>query len=447
MRTNLNNLILAVFLMLVLSAAALAQTPKLINYQGRVLNAVGAPVLDGAHNFDFVIYDMSAAGSVLWDELGVAINTTGGLFTYQLGSPSSFNFALFTSNLELWLEVTVDGQVQTPRTRLISNPYAETAGNLSYFNDLSGFVGWDTDAGSNQFSTYGADGLEQIRLWGAGWGEIFLHDADATNDRTVVLTANFSGGGELDLRDDAGVSTINLHGGQTGNTSVEFPTDAIDADEMFNEPGIAHAFEAGTLSPLASADSLVDSIVVDVPTSGFLSVTASGIFQVNHVSGSGDQVPRASVDDAKVLNFDNFTLFSVISGAPSGTYWSHFSINYVEAVSFGETVIYFMADAFSGTNSEVLRTHLTAEFFPTSYGVVEDTKIATTEDNGIISRIGDGSDLTAPEIIDVAERIRQEYEAELEALRVENERLRLEKEQLRETQQRISSAAPNQNQK
>lgn len=447
METRFNNLILAALLVVALSAAALAQAPRLINYQGRVLNAVGAPVLDGAHNFDFEIYDMSAGGGVLWDELGVAINTTGGLFTYALSSSNAFPFDLFTTNLELWLEVTVDGQVQSPRTRLISNPYSETAGNLSYLNPFTGFLGWKTDAGANQFSTYGLDGLEQIRLWGANWGEIFLHDGDASNDRTVVLTANISGGGELDLRDDAGVSTINLHGGQTGNTSVEFPTDAIDAIEMYNEPGIAHTYESGAVSPLASADSLVDSIVVDVPTSGFLSVTASGIFQVNHTFGSGDQVPRASADDVKVLNFDNFTLFSVISGAPSGTYYSHFSINYVEAVSAGQTVIYLMADAFAGTNSEVLRTHLTAEFFPTSYGVVDDTKIATTEDNGIISRIGDGSDLIAPEIIDVAEKVRKEYEAELEALRVENERLRLEKERLRETQQRISSAAPNRNQK
>ena len=136
MVTRFNNLILAALLVVALSAAALAQAPRLINYQGRVLTAVGAPVPDGPHNFDFEIYNMSAGGGVLWSELGVAINTTGGLFTYQLGSPSSFNYDLFTSNLELWLEVTVDAQVQSPRKRLISRPYAKKAGKLDIGNPI-----------------------------------------------------------------------------------------------------------------------------------------------------------------------------------------------------------------------------------------------------------------------------------------------------------------------
>lgn len=54
---------------------------------------------------------------------------------------------------------------------------------------------------SNQVSTYGSDGLEQIRLFGPLWGEILLHDSSATNDNTVVLSATSNSGGALTLRD------------------------------------------------------------------------------------------------------------------------------------------------------------------------------------------------------------------------------------------------------
>ena len=53
MGTKLSNLLLAAFLVVVFSAAAMAQPPRLINFQGRVLDATGVPVADGNHTFDF----------------------------------------------------------------------------------------------------------------------------------------------------------------------------------------------------------------------------------------------------------------------------------------------------------------------------------------------------------------------------------------------------------
>ena len=444
MKVKLNLMMLVVFAIAVLSIAAFAEAPPLVNYQGRVLDAGGAPVPDGAHTFDFYIFDASLGGVVHWSSVGVPIVTTSGLFTYELGSSVPFLSSIdgpnmFVNNIDLWLEVVVDGVLQTPRTHLISNPFAETAGNVSYLSPYTGFKGWNTDPGFNSFHTYGADGLEQIRLWGAGYGEIYLHDGDLSNDITVILTANGSSGGELTLTDNAGVSTIDLHGGQTGNTSVEFPTGAIDADEMFNEPGIAHAFRfEGCTGNLASADSLVDSIVVNVPTSGYLYVTATGFFRVAHTSGAGDDVPRVWVDDSKAFTFNNFGIASVASSAPSYTYFIPWSISYVESVPSGQTIIYLSADdAGSEASTDIERTHLSAQFVPTSYGAVEATKIATSGGNTV-----DGRDVVPAEIYDASLEVIAEMEAEREALKAENERLRMEKEQLRESMQKVSSIAP-----
>lgn len=57
---------------------------------------------------------------------------------------------------------------------------------------------------ASQISTYGSDGLEQIRLWGSGWGEIFLYDGSPENRLAVSLSANSTAGGLLELADNTG---------------------------------------------------------------------------------------------------------------------------------------------------------------------------------------------------------------------------------------------------
>lgn len=72
----------------------------------------------------------------------------------------------------------------------------------------------------NQISTYGSDGLEQIRLWGASWGEINLFDSTTNNNLAVNLSANGSAGGSLRL--NQGTSTTlgaQLTAGSTGGGS------------------------------------------------------------------------------------------------------------------------------------------------------------------------------------------------------------------------------------
>jgi hypothetical protein len=93
----------------------------------------------------------------------------------------------------------------------------------------------------DQYSTYGSDGREQIRLWGSAWGELLLFD-NFNNDNTVVLssgggvfsdsggllTLSYSnnaprvnlqaqaGGGVLSLRDGASQQRATLSVGATG---------------------------------------------------------------------------------------------------------------------------------------------------------------------------------------------------------------------------------------
>ena len=56
----------------------------------------------------------------------------------------------------------------------------------------------------SQISTFGSDGQEQARIYGASWGELFLFNSLPGNDIAVDLSANGASGGYLQLRNTNG---------------------------------------------------------------------------------------------------------------------------------------------------------------------------------------------------------------------------------------------------
>lgn len=365
--------------------ALVPSVPNLINFQGRLTDASGVPVADGVHAVTFRIYSTAVGGVLLWDDpVAGGVTTSGGLFTYELGSDPAdlLPVDLFQDNNEAWLEVEADAVILSPRTRLISTPYTRVAGSLEVPSAfVPGVVGIAT-FGNHQLSTYGSDGQEQIRLWGASYGEILLHDADPTNDETVRLTANASSGGELELRDNGGLTTIDLHGGLTGDASAILPTDAINSLEIKDEPGIAHSFTFGsTILPVAPGTIPIESVTITYPANGYVVVTAHGFFKLTHVTGT-DTWGRAFISTVRGgIDFDNFALFTVESSHPSFSGdkgYRSFSLTKVEAVTGGTTVKYYLnADRWTpnaiGSLSEINRVHLLAQYFPTAYGTVVST--------------------------------------------------------------------------
>ncbi|MEE9296173.1 MAG: hypothetical protein V3W34_14600 [Phycisphaerae bacterium] len=94
------------------------------------------------------------------------------------------------------------------------------------------------DGSGHRLTTYGSDGLEQIRLWGPSFGEILLYNSSVSNDRTVMLSATGGSGGELRVfRNDGGIDGVLLSGGTTSGGAGFFfnssaaPTIELDGDE------------------------------------------------------------------------------------------------------------------------------------------------------------------------------------------------------------------------
>ena len=112
----------------VFSASAGAGVPSTINYRGRLVDASGAPVVDGVNFIRFVIYDSPTAGTELWNSGIQEVPTSGGLFTYQLGSNTPLPAGLFdgTPTFYLGIKIGADPEI-TPRTMFTSSAFAHHA--------------------------------------------------------------------------------------------------------------------------------------------------------------------------------------------------------------------------------------------------------------------------------------------------------------------------------
>jgi len=150
------NLVLVVMVLTVLGISAYADVPKLINYQGRLLNSLGNPVTDSTYSVTFTIWDVPAGGSPLWSEMQI-VTTKGGLFSVQLGTFVTLPDNLFDGTSR-YVGITVSPDPEMPRQRLVSTPYSYRvrtvdgatggiiSGNTSIQSDLtvSGNVGVGT---------------------------------------------------------------------------------------------------------------------------------------------------------------------------------------------------------------------------------------------------------------------------------------------------------------
>lgn len=137
------------------AAIALAQAvPPLINYQGRLTDATGAPVAPGVYGLQVRLWDSPTASNtndLIWgQQYGNVFVTSNGVFNLILGAPGGTpisgtspqvnNLSYAFANSNCFLGVTIAAQFGTnitspseilPRQQLLSVPYAFTAATAS----------------------------------------------------------------------------------------------------------------------------------------------------------------------------------------------------------------------------------------------------------------------------------------------------------------------------
>jgi len=119
----MKNLIFLIIVSLLINFGLLsADVPYLIDFQGRLADDNGDPIMEDV-NIVFAIYEDSTGGVATWNETHT-VDVLDGLFHVTLGKITPFDEDIFDSS-ETWLGITVETDSElSPRTRLTSVPYA-----------------------------------------------------------------------------------------------------------------------------------------------------------------------------------------------------------------------------------------------------------------------------------------------------------------------------------
>lgn len=183
---------------LLFAASVSAGVPQMINYQGVLTDPDGCAE-DGDYTMIFRIYDTSADGNLLWEEVHDAVTVTQGNFNVLLGSinPSAdpIPYSLFLND-SLWLAVKVEEDPEMePRQRIASVGYAFR----SEFADTADHC-WTISDGDWIFRI--TDGADTTLITGGAWGiarygnELF-GNADSTHVNLGVSCSTGASGQDL----------------------------------------------------------------------------------------------------------------------------------------------------------------------------------------------------------------------------------------------------------
>ncbi|GAB4328023.1 MAG: hypothetical protein Kow0074_23730 [Candidatus Zixiibacteriota bacterium] len=121
--------------------------PRTINVQGRLTDALGAPLPPGDKGFQFKIFDTGTGGTQLWPagsgEVQVIGSDADGLWNATIGTVFPIPDSIFADSVR-WLEISVSDLVNPPETlpriRFHTVPYAFAADRVTSIDGATGGV-------------------------------------------------------------------------------------------------------------------------------------------------------------------------------------------------------------------------------------------------------------------------------------------------------------------
>jgi hypothetical protein len=120
--------VLAVILLCLAPAGAHAVAPGTIDFQGLLLDDQGDPV-NGPADFSFAFFDAATGGTALWSEVHDGVAVMDGVYDVVLGSTTPITPAILAGGT-VYVEISVEGEVLSPRQLLHAVPYAIESGSV-----------------------------------------------------------------------------------------------------------------------------------------------------------------------------------------------------------------------------------------------------------------------------------------------------------------------------
>lgn len=404
-----------IFLVLIMVSFALAEAPKLISYQGKATNSSGNPVSNGAHAVQFHIYDKY--NNLQWSE-SVTVTTSEGLFSHNLGSVTPLDPTDFNWNDSLFLQVTFEGEVQSPRTIFTASPYAYYVNSIDnsdggIVNDYitvhsdaadDEVVGIEASTGNGKIWLKEIDGNKRITLDAAGPSltlndytyadsafvtassfEIphakMIEDPDGNagflgvyrsgGNRAFMVDGNYAGYGFpiVSIKGDASETLFAMNA--TGTDCVQLPANAIKSPEIANEAGVGSYLNATgyTISATAPATYL-GSRAMFAPSNGYVLVTATASIEVLHTYNISDEYNFGVSSNCTSLHSACEVSLRLSGSLPTGTYRHPVTAQALFPIDSGTTTYCFMGEKITGASCKVGNITITELFVPTAYTTV-----------------------------------------------------------------------------
>ena len=139
------------FLAVIACGSAWAQVPRALGYHGRLTNQSSGSPVSGLVDFTFTFYDDPSTGTAKWTESHKITVAKDGYFEAKLGSSKAIPDNLFGGG-SLYLALTVNNQVLTPRQEIVATPYSIQAA-VGGTRTIEGSVDLDINTGRSSSSS------------------------------------------------------------------------------------------------------------------------------------------------------------------------------------------------------------------------------------------------------------------------------------------------------
>ncbi len=189
--------------------------PRSVHYQGRLQDNAGNPLPDETRQMVFRLYTSLTGGAPVWSMGPTGVLSSGGLLNVDLEPLTADDLAPG----DLWLEIVVEGQTLSPRTRLLSSPFALRASMAVNNWSLTGNAG--TDPAEQYVGTSDEQPLE-----------LRVNGTRAVRLEPSGVTPNIVGGHEVNTAASGTEGVFIGGGGSPEDTGWEFAVPNVAHDSF-----------------------------------------------------------------------------------------------------------------------------------------------------------------------------------------------------------------------
>ena len=360
---------ISTFLVLAALAGTAAAVPTTLSFTARLTD--GATPVEGPVDLHVAVFDAPTAGTMVWEETHAGVVASRGLVYASLGGVDPVNNGIDASvfsGAPMFIELTVDGDVLSPRIPVASVPYAVKAGvaeSLEGFDPGSIITGVTAGTGLTGGGAAGAVTLSvdtatiQSRVTGTCAAGTFITgvaangtvtcgtDAVGTGDVTgVTAGTGLTGGGTagaITLSVDTATIQSRVTGtcaagtfitGVAANGTVTCGTDAVGTGDITGVTGtggitgggasgaVTLSIDTATIQARVTGTCAAGTYITGVAANGTVTcgTDAVGTGDITGVTGTGG-ITGGGASGAVTLSIDTATIQARVTGTcAAGTY-------------------------------------------------------------------------------------------------------------------------------